>query len=113
MKIRMLQTATGSRTGQTVERFVEGQEYNVPTDLGQVFIDQLGVAELVEEEEKVEEEKETASETGPSETPAAGPSETKEEEKPEWTLATPPDQYLERWPDGPKADLAKRVLGQE
>ena len=30
---------------------------------------------------------------------------------PEWTLATPPEIYLERFPDGPNAELARRVLG--
>lgn len=107
MRIRMLATRTGSRTGQTVERFQEGVEYDVPSDLGLVFVGQLGVAEMVEVKE------ESASEVGPSETPAAGPSETKEEEKLEWTLATAPEKYLEKWPEGPKAELAKKILGQE
>lgn len=33
--------------------------------------------------------------------------------EPTWTLATPPAEYLERYPDGPNAALARRVLGQE
>ena len=30
----------------------------------------------------------------------------------EWTLATHPQEYLERWPEGPKADLARQVLAE-
>lgn len=30
-----------------------------------------------------------------------------------WTLKTPPDVYLEKTPDGPSADLARRILGIE
>lgn len=28
----------------------------------------------------------------------------------EWTLSTPPEEYLERWPEGPNADLAQEIL---
>jgi len=31
-------------------------------------------------------------------------------DEPEWPLETEPSDYLERWPDGPKADLAREVL---
>lgn len=31
----------------------------------------------------------------------------------EWTLKTSPEDYLSRYPDGPKADLAKRVISQQ
>jgi len=31
---------------------------------------------------------------------------------PEWPLATPPEKYLERSPDGPKADLARKIIGR-
>ena len=34
------------------------------------------------------------------------------DELPEWTLATDPETYLARYPDGPKADLAREVLGE-
>ena len=30
---------------------------------------------------------------------------------PEWPLKTPPEKYLEKTPDGPKADLARKILG--
>lgn len=29
----------------------------------------------------------------------------------EWPLKTPPAEYLERSPNGPRADLARRILG--
>jgi len=31
-------------------------------------------------------------------------------ECPEWKLKTPPEEYLKRYPDGPKADLARTVV---
>jgi hypothetical protein len=38
------------------------------------------------------------------------PAEPEEVEEEEWTLATPPDLYLERYPEGPRAELAQRIL---
>jgi len=40
----------------------------------------------------------------------AGSDEVESDELPEWPLKTPPDEYLEEKPDGPKADLARRIL---
>lgn len=31
---------------------------------------------------------------------------------PEWTLKTSPEEYLERFPDGPNAELARQVLDE-
>lgn len=39
------------------------------------------------------------------------PEEEAAEEAPEWTLKTSPEDYLKKSPDGPKADLAKQILG--
>lgn len=36
--------------------------------------------------------------------------EDKELEK--WTLKVSPEEYLEKWPNGPNADLARRILGR-
>ena len=33
-------------------------------------------------------------------------------ELPEWPLATDPEAYLRKYPDGPKAALAREVLGE-
>ena len=30
---------------------------------------------------------------------------------PDWPLQTPPDVYLEKTPNGPKADLARQIIG--
>lgn len=35
-----------------------------------------------------------------------------DDELPEWPLATDPETYLRKYPDGPKADLAREVLGE-
>ncbi len=32
---------------------------------------------------------------------------------PGWELKIPPDKYLERYPNGPNAELARQVLQQE
>ena len=32
------------------------------------------------------------------------------EDEPEWPLNMPPDKYLKRFPEGPKAALARRIL---
>ena len=36
--------------------------------------------------------------------------ESRKEGAPEWPLKTDPETYLERNPDGPKADLARKIL---
>lgn len=35
-----------------------------------------------------------------------------DDDVPEWTLKTPPEEYLEKHPDGPNAELARRVLAE-
>lgn len=40
---------------------------------------------------------------------------TKEEvfaDKPEWDMKISPEAYLERWPEGPKAEAAKKLVGE-
>ena len=37
----------------------------------------------------------------------------KKESGAEWTLKTSPEDYLDKYPDGPNADLARQVLGLE
>lgn len=51
--------------------------------------------------------------TPPPENKMVSKEEDKEpdEEVEEWTLATSPEAYLERYPDGPKAELARRIIG--
>lgn len=41
----------------------------------------------------------------------AEPADADEPVEEEWPLKTSPEAYLEKKPDGPKADLARRVLG--
>jgi hypothetical protein len=42
--------------------------------------------------------------------PEPEPSVEAEPVLPEWTLATPPEQYLKRWPKGKNADLARQYI---
>lgn len=39
-----------------------------------------------------------------------GDGDPDDDDVPEWTLKTPPEEYLEKHPDGPNAELARRVL---
>lgn len=41
----------------------------------------------------------------------AGLAEPVADDPPDWPLATPPREYLDRWPSGPQADLARELLG--
>lgn len=106
MRIKMDESTLGSRDGSVTEMFLKDQEYDVPSSLGLVFVETRGVAHEVEP--PPEEEESAAS--GAS---GAGPSEGKEGEIVEWPLATKPLAYLEKWPNGPKADLARAFLEQE
>jgi hypothetical protein len=42
--------------------------------------------------------------------PEAGSADGTDEE---WPLQKGPEEYLDRYPDGPKADLARRILGRD
>lgn len=44
---------------------------------------------------------------------APAPADAPAEPAPEWTGKMSPENYIKRFPEGPKADLAKRVLGIE
>jgi hypothetical protein len=47
----------------------------------------------------------------PPEHKMIGKVEDKEPEVEEWNLKTSPEDYLKRSPDGPNAELARRILG--
>lgn len=40
MKIKMLETRTGSPDGRTVHSYVRGEEYEMPDSLARVFVDE-------------------------------------------------------------------------
>lgn len=42
----------------------------------------------------------------------SGPAENKEQPA-EWLLETSPEAYLERWPKGPRAELARAIIARE
>lgn len=47
MKIKMLKTKKGSPDGITVNTYFEGQDYDMPNSLADVFINQLEVAKEI------------------------------------------------------------------
>jgi hypothetical protein len=112
MRIRMLKRDKGADDGYTVRDYSEGEEYDVSQTLGDAFIS-CGSAELagapvpkVEAPDPVEVE-------AAAEAEAEKAAEAQEAERmAHWDKSTPPDKYLERYPEGGSADLAKWVLGQ-
>ena len=50
MKVRMKKTKSGSENGVTVLSYKEGQTYDITPDLAKAFVDDLDVAERVEDE---------------------------------------------------------------
>jgi hypothetical protein len=64
-------------------------------------------ARELDDEAEAQEEPEDA----PEEEPEEGETEAEGWDEPEvWTLATPPDVYLARYPEGPHVELAKRIV---
>lgn len=118
MKVRMIETETGSPDGMGAETYGEGKTYEVPPHLGQAFL-RMGVAEEVEEKpadpdfapERRETKPQEAPETkpsGPDEEKSSSP-ESPDEDSPE---GSPEDEVTKeptsegspyfqfRWPDG-------------
>lgn len=48
MRVRMLKTKKGSPDGVTVTVYTVGQDYNIPDNLADVFVNQLNVATEIE-----------------------------------------------------------------
>lgn len=94
-RVKMLKTAAGP-----AGVFQSGQEYDLPLELAKAFLGDHGCVILP-----------PAMETAvlpPAETREA---ETEPEPPPEWTLKMTPEEYLEKYPNGPKAVLAKAIVG--
>lgn len=49
----------------------------------------------------------------PEDKAAEGQEEADEGPEEEWGLQTSPEDYLEKYPDGPNAELARQILGRE
>lgn len=110
MHVRMLSTRRGSPNGVDVRRYEKGQIYYVSESLGQTFVKEGWAEEVQQNEEQEQETKEPASEDKSIE-----PSEDKEDEEGSdvWDSTMSPREYLDRWPEGPKAALAREALGIE
>lgn len=81
-------------------------EYDLPEARALALI-RHGYADQVKSTAPLREEKAKAEKavTGPTETATASP------QRDEWTNKVSPADYLKRYPDGPKADLARSILG--
>lgn len=97
--------------------FEKDSVYQVDTTLFKAFVEDLRIAseydirakQAVEAPEPQTEGGESEAETQASETEdQEGTSAS--EELPEWTLQVEPEIYLERWPEGPQAELARKIL---
>lgn len=58
-------------------------------------------------------EKRQAAATQPEPTPTQGAAPDAEGAALGWTARIPPDRYVARHPDGPQADLARRILAAQ
>ena len=52
VRVLMTKTQTGSTTGCNVIEFEKDKEYDLPSDLAEVFVDELEVATIVEEDDE-------------------------------------------------------------
>jgi hypothetical protein len=68
MLVNMLETKLGSPDGIQVNEYKKGEEYNLPSSLARVFLDEKWAKEVKETKKP-----------GPDETKVDGPSEEKEE----------------------------------
>lgn len=96
MRVFLKQTAVGPQGS-----FLGQREYDVPgempVDMAKILVS-ANYARWVDGPPKVE-----AAVERPPENAA-------ERTLPPWTMKVAPSDYLERWPDGPKADLARAHL---
>lgn len=109
MRLLMKETRRGSPNGVDVNRYLEGEEYDLPETLANVFIGN-GWAEEVEletEEDSEEDESEDAQENDEEVDLQEGSLAD------EWEGKLGPYDYLTRWPDGPSAELAKNILEEQ
>lgn len=56
MKIKMLKTTKGAPDGVTINTYYEDQEYDMPNDLADVFVNQLRVAKATASNEILKED---------------------------------------------------------
>lgn len=103
MRIHLTKTCAGPQGS-----FVGGKDYGVPGEVPRALADALVSAGYGRWVEGPEGGGPRPSVEAAVEAPA--PENAAERTLPPWTMKVGPEAYLDRWPDGPKADLARAHL---
>ena len=111
MRVKMLKRAPISPNGINIVDAHPDDEYDLPHDMATAMA-RDGLCELLEEV-AVEAEEEEPDPTDDSEVEKEqDPNEPAEGRGEHWEKSMPPATYLDRWPEGPAAPLARWVLGE-